>query len=480
MARTCAARWDWPETPGSTYVFPVKRLGWQPSDLGRALGRMAESLGTRGNLRGRERPRGRKPRARLAHAHEPFLLSLLARRSRLAGPVDVAGLGRGAVAGQQGGAAEIARARRPGGSVSRSADLAAALQGLGQGDLVRILEVAADGQAARDARDAHAERAEQLREIERGGFALDVGVGGQDDLARGPILQAQQQFAHLQIVGADAVQRRERAKQDVVAPLELAGALHGEQIIRLLHDAEHAGVARGVGTDTARVLVGDVEADRAVDDALLDGGERARQLAHLLRGAFQQKKRQPLSRLGPDTGQALERVDEPRDGLGVEGHYMPRPGILSPAVSLPISCWTRSRDFRSASLHAASTRSSSIWASSLLMTSGSILMDVSSCLPLASTVTMPPPAVASTFFLPTSSCRASICACSFCASFIMLPKPFTCLLLPAGAAGPRPPRPGRCPWRPSPPDVRSGPRRSRPASRCRRARRRRRGAARAA
>src|SRR2546426_4617621 len=104
MARTCAARWDWPETPGSTssplrcprwrrrptlsracgccaprcarvwrwstttspaisdggemtpyvavaltslvaYVFAVKRLGWQPSDLGRALGRMAESLG---------------------------------------------------------------------------------------------------------------------------------------------------------------------------------------------------------------------------------------------------------------------------------------------------------------------------------------------------------------------------------------------------------------------------------------------------
>ena len=28
------------------YVFAVKRLGWQPSDLGRALGRMAESLGT--------------------------------------------------------------------------------------------------------------------------------------------------------------------------------------------------------------------------------------------------------------------------------------------------------------------------------------------------------------------------------------------------------------------------------------------------
>jgi len=27
------------------YFIAVKRLGWQPSDLGRALGRMAESLG---------------------------------------------------------------------------------------------------------------------------------------------------------------------------------------------------------------------------------------------------------------------------------------------------------------------------------------------------------------------------------------------------------------------------------------------------
>src|SRR5437762_12889996 len=105
MARTCAARWDWFGTPGSkssplrcprwrrrrspspacgccaprsargwrwstttspaisdggemtpymavaltslvAYFIAVKRLGWRPSELGRALGRMAESLGT--------------------------------------------------------------------------------------------------------------------------------------------------------------------------------------------------------------------------------------------------------------------------------------------------------------------------------------------------------------------------------------------------------------------------------------------------
>src|SRR3972149_2964385 len=141
---------------------------------------------------------------------------------------------------------------------------------------------------------------------------------------------------------------------------------------------------------------------------------------------------------------------------------MPSPGILSPPVSLPSSCCTSSRDFRSASLHAASTRSSSIWSSSLLMTSGSILIDRISCLPLASTVTIPPPAVASTFLLPTSSCKAAICCCSRCASFIMLPKPFTGPLLPAGAAAPRPPRPGTRRAPPARPGAPTRPRRPPP------------------
>src|SRR5262249_17897302 len=212
--------------------------------------------------------------------------------------------------------------------------------------------------------------------------------------------------------------------------------------------AERAAVARGIAADAAGILLGDVEARRAVEDPRLELGERVGQLADFLGRSLEEKEREPLGRLRPDAGQPLERVDQPRHPLRVIGHELgpraqsPSPGILSPAESLPSSACIISLDLRSASLHAASTRSSSICASSGLMTSRSILIAVSSCLPLASTVTMPPPAVASTFFFPISSCMASICCCSFCASFIMLPKPFTGLLLPADAAGPRPPRPG--------------------------------------
>ena len=109
----------------------------------------------------------------------------------------------------------------------------------------------------------------------------------------------------------------------MVAALVLAGALHGQQIVRLLDDAEQRRVARGVGADAAGVLVGDVEAGRAGDDALLEGDERLGQLAHLVGRPLEEKERHPLGRLGPHAGQPLERLDESRDGLGVVGHGPP-------------------------------------------------------------------------------------------------------------------------------------------------------------
>src|SRR5690349_5101158 len=48
-----------------------------------------------------------------------------------------------------------------------SADLAAPLEGLGERHLIGVLEVTSDRQAACDARDAHTERTQQAREVER-------------------------------------------------------------------------------------------------------------------------------------------------------------------------------------------------------------------------------------------------------------------------------------------------------------------------
>src|SRR5262249_32304344 len=88
-------------------------------------------------------------------------------------------------------------------------DVAAAFEGLGEGALVGVFEVAADGQTARDAGDAHAERLEELGEINGRGLALHARVCGEDDFLHAGRLEAHQELAHTQVLGANAVEGRQ-------------------------------------------------------------------------------------------------------------------------------------------------------------------------------------------------------------------------------------------------------------------------------
>ena len=116
----------------------------------------------------------------------------------------------------------------------------------------------------------------------------------------------------------------------MVAAAVLAGALHRQEIVRFLDDAEEASVAPRVVAETAGVLVGDVEARPAVDDLVLHRDERLGELAHFVGGALQEEEGQALRRLGPDPGEPLECVDQPRDRLRVirqrAGPTRPGPG----------------------------------------------------------------------------------------------------------------------------------------------------------
>src|SRR3989441_9309591 len=118
------------------------------------------------------------------------------------------------------------------------ADLAPALEGLRERHLVRILQITADREPTGDPRDADPERPEQLREVERRRLALDIGVGRQDDLGRLAALEPDQELLDLEVVGADAVERRQGAEQHVVAAAVLARPLHRQEVVRLFDDAE--------------------------------------------------------------------------------------------------------------------------------------------------------------------------------------------------------------------------------------------------
>src|SRR5262249_43368567 len=154
-------------------------------------------------------------------------------------------------------------------------------------------------------------------QVDRGGLALDARVGREDDLVDRLALETGQELAHLQVLGPDAVERRERSEQHVVAAAELARLLQREQVVRLLHDAEDARVTTWIAADAARILLGDVEADATVDDEGLELRERIGEPRDLVDRLLQQEERQSLGRLWPDARQPLEQLDQPRDGLGV-------------------------------------------------------------------------------------------------------------------------------------------------------------------
>ena len=80
------------------------------------------------------------------------------------------------------------------------------------------------------------------------------------------VVEAGQQLADPQLVGADALDRADGALQHVVAAVELAGLLDRHDVARLLDHADHRGVAAGVGADVALAALGDVEAARAERD----------------------------------------------------------------------------------------------------------------------------------------------------------------------------------------------------------------------
>ena len=86
---------------------------------------------------------------------------------------------------------------------------------------------------------------ELLREIGRGGFAFYRGIGGEDDFVDVAGIDAGEEIRDAQLVRADAVQRRNRAVQNVKDSVEVLGLFDGGDVGGLFDHADQALVARG-------------------------------------------------------------------------------------------------------------------------------------------------------------------------------------------------------------------------------------------
>ena len=118
-----------------------------------------------------------------------------------------------------------------------------------------------------------------------------------------------------QMLGSHAVQRRKRAVQDVEDAIPGARLLDGADVGGLLDDAHQALVAGGAGAIEAGIDVGDVVADGAEAQALLDLADRGGERFGVLIVGAQDVKGQALRGFVADAGQLAQLLDEARHGF---------------------------------------------------------------------------------------------------------------------------------------------------------------------
>src|SRR5208282_3773661 len=212
--------------------------------------------------------------------------------------------------------------------------------------------------------------------------------------------------------------------------------LDRHQVGRPFDHANHAVLARRIFADLAPRSVREAEAARAKHDALLHFEQRFGQRDHLFARTVEQVEGQARGGLFADSGQPRKLAHQPRHrgGQAVLALYIfrhnlgllaiqssPMPGSFNPAsgpASLPISVVTRSCARRRASLIATTSKSWIIARSLAASSAGSISIFRSRIEPSATTLTIPPPACASTVLAAASSCICLSRPCSACACCI--------------------------------------------------------------
>jgi hypothetical protein len=174
---------------------------------------------------------------------------------------------------------------------------------------VGVLEIAADRETARQPRDPYASP-QAVGHVGGGRLAGHVRVRREHDFLHAVAFDAADQLVDAEMFRFDAVERRERAAEDVVEPAELAGALDGQEVDRLLDDTDHGVVPAGVATDRADVLLRQVAALHAEADTLLDVFDRGGEGERLVLRPLQQVEREAVRRARADARKARQLGDE--------------------------------------------------------------------------------------------------------------------------------------------------------------------------
>src|SRR6195952_1066565 len=179
-----------------------------------------------------------------------------------------------------------------------------------KGHLVGVLEITAYRQSTRQTRHAQVQGCQVSAEICGGRVTLDVGIGRQDHLGDGAVGEPRHQLTDAELLGTDALQRRDRTAEHVVATAELTRPLDRDHVLRLLDDADQRGVTSVVGADAAQICLRDVAAHLAEGGLGLHLHDHVGETADIDRGGGEQVEGDPLRTLGPHAWEAGKLVDQ--------------------------------------------------------------------------------------------------------------------------------------------------------------------------
>ncbi len=185
----------------------------------------------------------------------------------------------------------------------------------GHGELIVILQIAADGNAVGDAGNVNVHIGQGAGNVAGGHVAVFRGIGGEDQLFNWLVLQPLQKLFDSKLLGHNAPLRHDDAVQHVVQAVILARGLHDLHVLGPLHHADHRAVPVLAFTNAAGIGIGVIVADAALSDFLASFLNGHGQLLRLFLRRIQQKVAEAPGGLRADPRQPTQAIDQLFQGL---------------------------------------------------------------------------------------------------------------------------------------------------------------------
>ena len=171
---------------------------------------------------------------------------------------------------------------------------------------IDVLEFAAQRHAVRDSRCLHIMPGRHVREVMGSGIALYSRIRCNNHFIDRFVAQPLFERGKAQLLGPDAVERRQVPHQYEVHTAKPRRVLDRHDIGRRFDDAELRLVTTGCGADRTQLVLGEHAAAAAMADALHCVGQRTSHVVCAFPVPLQEMERNPLGRLLPYPGHAAQ------------------------------------------------------------------------------------------------------------------------------------------------------------------------------